>query len=358
MPRTEIRLDICRIKDDKKRSVTFSKRHANLFKSASNLSALTGVRVAIIVENDSGKTYAFGTPAVQPIVDSFLSGNPLSEPLGDEATKGRIKLLQRKVARLDMDNAMLERRANLSLEHIKNIQVQNPGIAANNIFSKQENLSLEDLQGLFNDLMRVKEDIRRRLPPLQHGDEPNTGGPNMQKTQLLPSGPLGDHLKILQVPLQPSSSQYLTPQVTPRVQVTSESQHTMEPLFPSEMFQYLSSPSALESTPLLQLVPCQVSKMFHCTSLLQPVIDHSQDLPPPLHQQVQDYASPYTAIKPSKNNTIPSSIIENIVDASPQLFDSSGNEKSFNQSFDYDNSTSAPPDQAHEVPRMDSYLGV
>ncbi|KAI5010112.1 hypothetical protein ZWY2020_012249 [Hordeum vulgare] len=258
MPRTEIRLDICRIKDDKKRSVTFSKRHANLFKSASNLSALTGVRVAIIVENDSGKMYAFGTPAVQPIVDSFLSGNPLSEPLCDEATKGRIKLLQRKVARLDMDNAMLERRANLSLEHIKNIQVQNPGIAANNIFSKQENLSLEDLQGLFNDLMRVKEDIRRRLPPLQHGDEPNTDGPNMQKTQLLPSGPLGDHLKILQVPLQPSSSQYLTPQVTPRVQVTSESQHTMEPHFPSEMFQYLSSPSALEFMPLLQPVPCQV----------------------------------------------------------------------------------------------------
>uniref|UniRef100_A0A8I6XRB5 MADS-box domain-containing protein n=1 Tax=Hordeum vulgare subsp. vulgare TaxID=112509 RepID=A0A8I6XRB5_HORVV len=212
MPRTEIRLDICRIEDDKKGSTTFSKQHANLFKSASNLSALTGVRVAIIVENESGKKYAFGTPAVQPIVDSFLSGNPLSEPLVDEATKGRIKFLQRKVARLDMENAMLERRENLSLEHIKNIQAQNPGTAANNIFSRQEKLSLEDLQGLFNELMRVKEDIRRRLPPLQHGDELNTGGPNMKENQLMPSGRLGDHLKIHEVPLQPSSSQYLTPQ--------------------------------------------------------------------------------------------------------------------------------------------------
>lgn len=261
MSRREIRSGVCRIKDDKRRTTTFSKQHANLFKSASNLSALTGVRVGIILEKESGKMHAFGTPAVQPIIDAFLSGVPLIEPLIDEATKDRISVLQSEVARLDMENEMLKRRANLSLLHVKNIQAQNPGIAANNIFSKEEELSIEDLKNLFNDLLRVKEDIRRRLPPLQHGHESKVGGPNMQQNQFLPSGSSEDHSKIHQTPLIPSSSHRLPPEVMPPVPIPSTPQHTMEAPFPMhvpEMFQYPPSPLAPELTSLLQRVPREV----------------------------------------------------------------------------------------------------
>ncbi|KAF7019207.1 hypothetical protein CFC21_032408 [Triticum aestivum] len=225
MPRQEVRSGVCRIENDKKRNAAFTKRHAHLFKSASNLSALTGVRVAVILEKESGKMHGFGTPLVQPIVDSFLSGDPLVEPLVDEQVKDRIALLQSEVARLHMENEMLKTRANLSLQHIKKIQSQNSGMPANNIFSKVEDLSLEDLTNLFNNLLRVKEEIRRRLPPLQHGHEPKVGGPNMRQNWLLPSGPSQDHPKIHETSQQPLSSHHLPPQVMPLVLVPATPQH-------------------------------------------------------------------------------------------------------------------------------------
>nr|XP_040256633.1 pheromone receptor transcription activator-like [Aegilops tauschii subsp. strangulata] len=209
MPRQEVRSGVCRIENDKKRNAAFTKRHAHLFKSASNLSALTGVRVAVILEKESGKMHGFGTPLVQPIVDSFLSGDPLVEPLVDEQVKDRIALLQSEVARLHMENEMLKTRANLSLQHIKKIQSQNSGMPANNIFSKVEDLSLEDLTNLFNNLLRVKEEIRRRLPPLQHGHEPKS---------------VVDHAKDLPPPLQPQFQYYASPNT-----ITKPLQNNMSP---------------------------------------------------------------------------------------------------------------------------------
>ncbi|KAF7004476.1 hypothetical protein CFC21_019685 [Triticum aestivum] len=248
MLRQEVLLGVCRIENDKKRNDTFTKRHANFFKSASNLSALTGVRVAVILEKESGKMHGFGMPLVEPIVDSFLSGDPLIEPLVDEQAKDRIVLLQREVTRLDMENAKLDTRANLSLQHIKKIQAQNPRLPANNIFSKGEDLSLEDLTNLFNALLRVKEVIRRRLPPLQHGHEPTTGGPNVRQNWLLPSGPSQDHPQIHQTSQKPSSSHNLPPQVMPPVLVPLTPQRTMEPHFPMHLPHMFYSPVYLRPT--------------------------------------------------------------------------------------------------------------
>ncbi|KAH0717416.1 hypothetical protein KY285_013447 [Solanum tuberosum] len=44
--------------------VTFSKRRAGLFKKASELSALSGAQVAVIVESPAGKLFSFGNPSV------------------------------------------------------------------------------------------------------------------------------------------------------------------------------------------------------------------------------------------------------------------------------------------------------
>ncbi|KAF7019205.1 hypothetical protein CFC21_032406 [Triticum aestivum] len=363
MPRREIRLGVCPIEDDKQRSVTFSKRRAGLFKSASNLSALTGVKVVVVLESESGKMHAFGTPSVNPIIDAFLSRDPLIEPLADKAGKARIASLQSKVARLDMENTVLEKRANLSLQHIKKIQAENPGMVANNIFSREKDLSLGDLNRLFNDLLRIKEHIRHRMPALHHGHEIRTGGQNVQQIQLLPRGPSQDHSKTHQASLQPSSSRRFSPQVLPPVPLPPTPQHIMGRSFHMQvpqMFQTQPSPLAPRLRSLMQPIPHQVPQLFQSTpppppptpllaSLLQLDLDQVHGLPPPPQPKLQEYASPYKTKEPSQNKTIPNSIVENISEASPRFFSSGGN----------DISPYAPLDQAlyNEIQGMDSYLG-
>ncbi|XP_037474835.1 MADS-box transcription factor 57-like [Triticum dicoccoides] len=356
MPRREIRVGVCHIDDDKQRSVTFSKRRAGLFKSASNLSALTGVKVAVVLESESGKMHAFGTPSVEPIIDAFLSRDPLLDPLANKAGKARIASLQSKVARLDMENAMLEKRANLSLKHIKKMQAENPGMAANNIFSREKDICLEDLKRLFNDLLRVNEHIRHRMPPLHHGHAPRTGGPNVQQNQLLPRGPSQDHSKTHRASLQSTSSHHVPPQVLPPVPLPPTLQHTMEPSFHMQVPQILQSPPsplALQLRSLMKPIPHQVPQMFqptpppstpHLASLLQPDLDQAHGLPPKPQPQLEEYASPYKTTESSQNKTIPNF---------------GGNDIAVRASLGYDNSADAPSDQVHynEILGMDSYMG-
>lgn len=54
MPRRERRSGVAYIHDDKERDGSFFKRRSGLFKSAANLNALTGARVAIILEASNG----------------------------------------------------------------------------------------------------------------------------------------------------------------------------------------------------------------------------------------------------------------------------------------------------------------
>lgn len=54
--------------------VTFSKRRAGLFKKASELSALCGAEVAVIVESPAGKVYSFGNPCVDSVINRYETG--------------------------------------------------------------------------------------------------------------------------------------------------------------------------------------------------------------------------------------------------------------------------------------------
>jgi hypothetical protein len=78
---------------------------------------------------------------------------------------------------------------------MKKIQDENPGMAGNLIFSKEEDLSLEDLHKLFNGLSRVQEDIQSRLSLLHHGHEAKIGSKSMQSSMLPPEGLSYDHLQ-------------------------------------------------------------------------------------------------------------------------------------------------------------------
>ena len=84
---------------------------------------------------------------------------------------------------------------------MKNIQEENPGMVANLIFTKEQDLSLEDLNKPFSELSRVQKDIRFHLPPL-HGREDMTGGTCVAQALQLPSAE--DHLGTTHLLMQSS----------------------------------------------------------------------------------------------------------------------------------------------------------
>lgn len=67
--------------------VTFSKRRCGLFKKASELSTLTGVEIAMIIHSPGKKTYSFGHPSVQAVIDRYLGVNPGPATTGKSETE-------------------------------------------------------------------------------------------------------------------------------------------------------------------------------------------------------------------------------------------------------------------------------
>ncbi|KAF8776383.1 hypothetical protein HU200_003619 [Digitaria exilis] len=66
------KIEIKPIKCIDARNVCFSKRRHGLFKKASELCALTGAHLAIIVFSPAGKPYSFGQPSVDALIDGYL----------------------------------------------------------------------------------------------------------------------------------------------------------------------------------------------------------------------------------------------------------------------------------------------
>ncbi|XBI35983.1 hypothetical protein VPH35_121577 [Triticum aestivum] len=296
MPKKDRRSAITYINDDKERDFTFSKRRGGLFKVAADLSAVTSARVAIVVEKENEKMHSFGTPSADPIVDAFLAGAPLAIPLADEATTTRIAQLQSEVARLDM-HCMTEFKENqLSIKHMKQILEQHPGTVANLIFSKEEELGLEDLKNLSNEIYRVHEEIGHRLPPLHYGHKAMTSGASMIQNMLPSSGPPSNPMKIV-----PSSVHSPWAHHLPQHQMPSSS---LPPPPPGQILQTTSN-QALE-------------------------------LPPPLDISVNDYVSSSDPVSPQQNNANPNSTTGYNLVASPLLVNSRGNDLTINDPFGYE----------------------
>ncbi|OWM77522.1 agamous-like MADS-box protein AGL61 [Punica granatum] len=64
-----------RIEDDDDRMVTFSKRRSGIYKKASELVAMCGVEVGVVVFSPTGKPYSFGHPSVRAVLNKFLNRN-------------------------------------------------------------------------------------------------------------------------------------------------------------------------------------------------------------------------------------------------------------------------------------------
>jgi hypothetical protein len=79
------KIDIKPIKCMEARHVCFSKRREGLNKKASELCALTGAKVAVIVYSPAGKPYSFGHPSVSAVVDRYLDHDPVSSAAANDA---------------------------------------------------------------------------------------------------------------------------------------------------------------------------------------------------------------------------------------------------------------------------------
>ena len=245
MPRRDRSLGVNPIDNRRNRDITFYKRRGRLLKNASDLSTLTGARVAIILETEKGKMHSFGTPSAEPIVDAFLSGTTPSID-GEKTTE--VARLQSEVVRLDKENTIMDKKNQISIQHMKKIQEENPGMAANLLFSEEEDLSLEDLYKLFNDLSRVKEDIQIRLHPLHYGHEANIGGQSVTRNILPSAGVSYDHLQTTHPLLQSSLSHHPPQRQLLSVPLPSPLEQNLAPLLPTKVPQIVHTiPLALVS---------------------------------------------------------------------------------------------------------------
>ncbi|KQJ98862.1 hypothetical protein BRADI_3g39575v3 [Brachypodium distachyon] len=269
------------IENDIERNVTFFRRRFGLFKGLADLSAITGARAAVILAAADGKMHSFGTPSANAIVDAFLLGGPPVKSFADEATNTRIAWLQSEMDHLDRENHMEEKRKKISIQRIKEIQDENLGMVANHLFSKKEDLNLEDLNKIFNGLLCVQQDMVHRVslnlvPPRVQSRGGNGNPPSLMH-------PLGSHM----LPHQPS----------------------------------LIQPQPVPHETLAQPFPMQAQKMLQHTELASSSLTPGQEHESPslLQLPLRNSASPYNTMEPPQNNSSPFSTFEHNIQDPPLL---------------------------------------
>ncbi|KAM0909321.1 hypothetical protein ACQ4PT_014895 [Festuca glaucescens] len=345
MPRGERRSGVMYIDNDKERDITLFKRRGGLYKGAADLSVLTGAKVAIVLERDTGKMHSFGAPAAKPIVDAFLSGHPPTTPFSNGVATLRIARLQGDVARLDMENMKAGKRNQLSIQHMKEVQDENPGMEAKLLFSKEEDLSLEDLDRLFSSLSRVQDDIKRRLSPIHNGCRANTSGPSMTQNLQPPRGPLSDLLNYATSPMLSPWSHHLPQHKFPSFPLPYPLEQLLAPLHHIQVPQMLQPPPSF-------FVPQPVS-------LLQSIPDSLHELTPPYDLHLQNRQSSYKMVQPPQNYASHNSTTEHSFEATPPLLNCSIDDFFIDDMFGSDQWGYPLSDQAcnNGLHGMDSYLG-
>lgn len=340
-----MRLGIKYIHNEKEHAVTFFKRRVGLFKRSADLSALTGARVAIVLEMDIGKMHSFGTPSADPIIDAFLDGVPPTNLSTRGAPATRIGQLQCEVAQLE-DEAVAEyKRTKLYVQRMKDIQVGYPGMTSNLIFSEEEDLNLEDLNKIFNDLSRVQENIRHQLPPLHHGHELQINGPSATKNLLPSRGPSWDSSETTTSSFQSSCPHYLPQDLALLVPIPTPTEHILAPDFQMKL------PQVFQSTPS--------SSAQQLDFVLPPIPDQVHELPPQLDLDLHTCAFPHDIPeKPHNYESVDSTFKHNPEDSS-MLINSIGNNFVDEDPFGYEQWAHALSDQPYyeEFLQGNAYLG-
>ncbi|CAO2203969.1 unnamed protein product [Urochloa humidicola] len=162
MPRRARRSGVRFIEDERDRSLTFFKRRSGLFKAASDLSALTGARVAMVLESENEIFSSFGTPKADTIIDAFLSGDVPTEFDTSEQQKAEIINLQNELFQLEKDKAMEDKMKNEHMMWVK--EIKETSRMAKYVYGNLENFDATELSEMYHELSRIKQEINGRFP--------------------------------------------------------------------------------------------------------------------------------------------------------------------------------------------------
>lgn len=160
MPRRPRRTGIHYVENDIDRSFTFIKRRDGLFKSAADLSILTGAKIAVVVESEHKKMFAFGSPSARPIIDSFILGNTAG-PIPDEVQKANIISLENKLVRLGNLKDVQDRRMRVSMARSR--EIQESSNIAKLVYGEIDDLSVDELNELLHGLTRINQEIEDQV---------------------------------------------------------------------------------------------------------------------------------------------------------------------------------------------------
>ncbi|OEL36514.1 hypothetical protein BAE44_0002467 [Dichanthelium oligosanthes] len=174
MPRRARRSGVRFIEEERGRGLTFFKRRTGLFKAASDLSTLTGARVAVVLESESGRFSSFGTPEVGPIVDAFLSGDAPTDFNTSNEQKAKITNLQNECFQVEKDKAMEDKNKKENMTRAK--EIQETSRMAKYVYGKVEDLDATELFEMYRELSRIKQEIDDRLPALQRENQVEASG--------------------------------------------------------------------------------------------------------------------------------------------------------------------------------------
>jgi len=187
MTRTPRRAGISYIRNNNSRRATFFKRRAGLYKAAADLSTLTGTRIAIMLQSENGKMSSFGTPSASAIANSFLSGDAQVDPFVNQVQKDKITLLRNELFMVEKEKAMEDKRTKENTARVKELCAISRKVKL--VYSKVEDLNVEELSELLLDLSRVQREINDRLPPQQPSNQLEVGGSRDPLLRLLSSLP-------------------------------------------------------------------------------------------------------------------------------------------------------------------------
>ncbi|RCV26184.1 hypothetical protein SETIT_5G225300v2 [Setaria italica] len=253
MPRRSRRSGVRFIEDDRDRSLTFFKRRYGIFKAASDLSTLTGTRVAVVLESINERFSSFGTPDASPIVDAFLSGDMPTEFDTSEEQKVKITNLQNEMFQLEKDKAMEDKRKKENIAWTK--EIQETSRMTKYVYGKEDDLDATELYEMYRELSRIKQETDERLTTLLHDNNVEADGRLRDSSLLQPSWWRSMHPQVTPpkyspwAPLQ-ASFQHQGSSSSHQVLARLGSSCSYSVMFPSQQVQ-----PKLQHRPLVPLAP-------------------------------------------------------------------------------------------------------
>ncbi|CAN6213565.1 unnamed protein product [Urochloa humidicola] len=102
------KIEIKYIENDDARQVCFSKRRQGLFKKASELSILCGAVVGTVVFSQVGRSFSFGHPSIDEVINRFLNPANPDGPASGAPSHGNVGSVSDTVHALSMEYLELE----------------------------------------------------------------------------------------------------------------------------------------------------------------------------------------------------------------------------------------------------------